>query len=101
MGKYAGRWVIMCGFKAEHLKEIAPIVEELKAEFPSQEWNIMNSRFEVYDFILCGFADDRDSAHKIGLSLVRKHLPPHLNALYWVKEIGLLKYNVKGEKKGD
>ena len=95
MGKYSGRWAIMCGFKAEHLKEIAPIVEKLKEEYPGQEWNIMNSKFDVYNFILCGFAEDRDEAHKIGMSLVKKHLPSHLNLFYWCKEIALVKYNVK------
>lgn len=99
MGKYSGRWAILAGFKAEHLKEIAPIVEKLKEDFPDQEWNIMNSKFDAYDFILCGFAEDRDEAHKIGLAVVRKHLPSSLNLFYWVKEIGLLKYNVKEELK--
>ena len=95
MGKYKGKWTILIGFKGEHLKEIAPIVERLKKEYPEQEYNIMNSKFPQYDFILVCFADDRDSAHKIGLALVRKELPAHLNLLYWIKEIKLLKYVVK------
>lgn len=100
MGKYKGRWAVMIGFKGEHLKEIAPIVEKLKAEFPEQGYNIMNSKFKQYTFLLVAFADDRDSAHKIGLSLVRKHLPAHLNLLYWIKEIRLIKYNVELRKNG-
>ena len=97
MGKYKGRWVIMCGFKAEHLKEIAPIVEKLQEEYPAQEWNIVNSKFKQYDFLLCGFADSRDEAHQIGLAVVRKHLPSHLGLIYWTKEVGLLKYNASGK----
>ena len=99
MGKYKGKWAILIGFTAEHLHELSPIIENLKDDYPEQEWNMMNSKFPQYDFILCGFAEDRDKAHKIGLAVVRKHLPAHLNFTYWVKEIGLLKYNVKGESK--
>jgi len=95
LGKYKGKWVIMCGFKAEHLKEIAPIVKKLQEEYPDQEWNIVNSKFPQYDFLLCGFAEDRDEAHQIGLAVVRKRLPSHLNLVYWTKEIDLLKYNAK------
>ncbi|MBA7695021.1 hypothetical protein ES703_103638 [subsurface metagenome] len=95
MGKYSGRWTILIGFKAENLKEIAPIVEKLQSDFPDQEWNILNSKFEQYNFLLCGFAETRDEAHKIGLAVVRKHMPPHLHLLYWIKEVGLLKYSVK------
>lgn len=95
MGKYKGRWTILVGFKAENLKEIAPIVEKLKEEYPKQEWNVVNSRFEQYDFLLCGFAEDRDEAHQIGLAVVRKHMPFHLNLLYWTKEVNLVKYNVR------
>jgi len=95
MGKYKGRWTILVGFKAENLKEIAPIVEKLKEEYPKQEWNVVNSRFEQYDFLLCGFAEDRDEAHKIGLAVVRKHMPSHLNLLYWTKEVNLVKYNIR------
>ena len=95
MGKYGGKWAIMVGFKGEHLQELKPIIEKLKTEYPEQEWNVMNSKFKAYDFILCGFAEDRDEAHKIGLAVVKKHLPARLNFLYWIKEIGLLKYNVK------
>ncbi|GAG83337.1 unnamed protein product [marine sediment metagenome] len=84
----------MCGFKAENLHEISPIVEKLKADYPEQEWNIVNSKFKQYDFLLCGFAGDRDEAHKIGLAVVRKHLPESLHLLYWIKEINLLKYNI-------
>jgi len=83
------------GFKAEHLKEIAPIVEKLQQEYPQQEWNTLNSKFKQYDFLLCGFAETRDEAHQIGLAVVRKHMPSHLNLLYWTKEINLLKYNAK------
>jgi len=95
LGKYAGRWCIMCGFTAEHLEELSPIIEKLQEDYPKQEWNIMNSRFDIYDFILCGFADDRDEAHKIGMALVNKHLPSKFNFFYWIKEINLLKYNVR------
>ncbi|GAH47949.1 unnamed protein product, partial [marine sediment metagenome] len=66
--------------------------------YPKQEWNIMNSKFEQYDFLLCGFADSRDEVHQIGLAVVRKHMPAHLNLLYWTKEVGLLKYNVAEKK---
>ncbi len=99
MGKYKGKWNILIGFKAEQLKEISPIIEKLKEDFPEQEWNCLNSKFPQYDFILCGFAEDRDKAHQIGLAVVRKHLPAHLNLFYWVKEINLLKYNVRGNDK--
>ncbi len=71
------------------------MVEQLQKEYPSQEWNIMNSKFKQYDFILCGFAETRDDGHKIGLAVVRKHLPEHLNLLYWIKEAKIAKYNVK------
>jgi len=99
MGKYKGRWCVLIGFRGEQLKEISPIIEKLKEDYPEQEWNCLNSKFPQYDFILCGFADDRDKAHKIGLAVVRKHLPPSLNLFYWVKEINLLKYNVRGNDK--
>lgn len=95
MGEYKGKYCILIGFKGEHLKEITPVVERLKNEYPDQKYNIMNSRFPQYDFILVCFADDRDTAHKIGMALVKKELPQHLNLLYWIKEINLLKYNVK------
>lgn len=95
MGQYNGKWTILIGFKGEHLKDITPIVERLKKEYPEQGYNIMNSKFPQYAFILVCFADDRDSAHKIGMSLVKKQLPASLNLLYWIKEVGLLKYNVK------
>jgi len=94
LGKYKGKWNVLVGFKGEHLKEIAPIVEKLKEKYPRQEYNIMNSKFPQYDFVLVCFADDRDDAHKIGVALVKKELPAHLNLLYWVKEVRLLKYNV-------
>ncbi len=95
MGKYRGKWVILSGFKAHYLKEIAPVVEKLKAEYPEQEWNVVNSKFPQYDFLLCGFAPDRDAAHKIGLAVVRKHMPEHLHLIYWIKEVGVAKYNVR------
>ena len=98
MGKYKGKWTILCGFKADCLKEIHPIIEKLKIEFPEQQWNVMNSKFPQYDFILCGFAPDRDTSHKIGLSLVKKYLPSHMNLIYWCKEIALVKYNVVEKK---
>lgn len=97
MGKYKGKWTVLVGFKGEHLKEIAPIVEKLKEEYPEQQWNVMNSKFKQYDFLLCGFADSRDEAHRIGLSAVKKYLPAHLSLLYWCKEIKSLKYVVKDE----
>lgn len=86
MGKYKGKWVVCIGFKGEHLKEIAPIVERLKKEYSEQGYNIVNSKFPQYTFLLVCFADDRDSAHQIGMALVKKELPAHLNLLYWVKE---------------
>lgn len=95
MGKYSGKWCIMCGFKAEHLKELKPIIEKLQKDYPEQEWNCMNSKFDVYDFILCGFADDRDEAHQIGMALVKKHLPQKYNFYYWLKELNLVKYSVE------
>ncbi len=85
---------MLCGFKGEALPEIEPIVESLKERYPDQGYNIMNSKFPAYTFILCCFADSRDEAHKIGLALVKKELPQHLNLLYWVKEASLLKYSV-------
>jgi hypothetical protein len=97
LGDYKGKWVIMIGFKAEDLNRIAPIVQELSEMYPDQEYNIGNSRFPQYDFILFCFADGRDQAHQIGTALVRKHLPSDLKLLYWVKEKNLLKYNVKEE----
>lgn len=95
-GQYKGKWVVLIGFQGENLPEIEPIVEDLKKRFPSQGYNIMNSKFEAYTFVLCCFADSRDRAHKIGMALVRKELPQHLNLLYWVKEASLVKYNVVG-----
>ena len=95
MGEYKGKWAILIGFKAEHLKDITPIVERLKKEYPEQGYNIMNSRFPQYDFILVCFAENRDKAHKIGLVLTKKILPQKLNLLYWIKEVNMLKYNVK------
>lgn len=93
--KEKSKWVVLIGFKGEHLKEIAPIVEDLKQRYPDQGYNIMNSRFEAYDFILACFADNRDQAHQIGMALVKKELPQHLHLLYWVKQAGMLKYNVR------
>lgn len=98
MGKYKGRWAIMVGLKGSQLHEVAPIVEKLKEDFPRQEWNIMNSKFPQYEFVLCGFADDRDEAHVIGTALVKKHLPKALNLVYWVKEVNLVKYNVEEKR---
>ena len=94
MGQYKGKWVVLIGFKGEDLPEIEPIVQRLKEKFPDQGYNIMNSRFESYTFILTCFADDRDKAHKIGTALVRRELPEHLHLLYWVKEVNIAKYNV-------
>jgi len=94
MGQYKGKWVVMVGFKGEDLPEIEPIVQSLKERYPQQGYNIMNSKFPAYEFILACFADTRDQAHKIGMALVRKELPQHLNLLYWVKEARLIKYNV-------
>jgi len=87
LGKYKGKWAVVIGFKGEHLKEIAPIVERLKEKYPEQGYNIVNSKFPQYTFLLVCFADDRDSAHKIGTALVKKELPTHLNLLYWIKEV--------------
>jgi len=91
LGKYRGRWVVCIGFMGENLEEITPIVEDLKKRFPEQGYNIMNSKFKQYTFLLCCFAEDRDSAHKIGMALVKKELPAHLHLLYWLKEINSLK----------
>lgn len=91
MGKYGGRWAICIGFMGENLKEIAPIVEDLKKRFPEQQFNILNSKFPQYTFLLIAFAPDRDSAHQIGMALVKKELPAHLHLLYWCKEINSLK----------
>ncbi len=85
----------MIGFKAENLKEIGPIVEGLKEKYPDQEYNIGNSKFPQYDFILFCFTDNRDQAHQIGCALVHKELPQDLQLLYWVKESELTKYNVE------
>jgi len=90
LGKYKGEWIVCIGFKGEHLKEIDPIVETLKAQYPEQNYYIANSKFSQYTFILICRANTRDDAHKIGLALVKKHLPSHLNLLYWVKEKKLL-----------
>lgn len=95
MAPYQGKWTIMIGFKGEHLAEIEPIIETLQEDYPDTEWNCMNSKFPQYDFILCGFAGNRDDAHKIGMAVVKKHMPQHLNLLYWVKEVGVMKYNVE------
>jgi len=95
LGEYKGKWCVLIGFKADHLHEIVPIVKRLKQEYPKQGYNIMNSRFPQYDFILVCFADDRDEAHKIGMALVKKILPQHLHLTYWIKEINMLKYSVK------
>jgi len=85
----------MIGFRAENLKDLTPIVEELKKKYPDQEYNIGNSKFPQYDFILFCFTEDRDQAHKIGLSLIHKWLPLQLSLQYWVKEVNLLKRNVE------
>lgn len=95
MGKYRGKWVIMIGFRGEDLKRIAPIVEDLEREYPDQGYNIGNSKFPQYDYILFCFADGRDNAHRIGMSLVKKHLPQDLNLMYWVKEKNMAKYNIE------
>lgn len=92
-GQYKGKWVVLIGFQGEDLPEIEPIVKDLKERFPDQGYNIMNSKFPAYTFVLCCFADSRDEAHRIGLALVKRELPQHLNLLYWVKEAPLLKYN--------
>lgn len=81
------RFVILIGFKAEYLKDIGPVVEQLQTDYPEQEWNVVNSKFPQYNFLLCGFADSRDEAHQIGLAVVRKHMPESLQLLYWIKEI--------------
>lgn len=88
-------WAICIGFRGEHLKEIEPVVERLKKKYPHQEFRIYNSKFPQYTFLLVTFAEDRDSAHKIGLALVKKELPQNLNLCYWCKEIKSLKDVVK------
>lgn len=95
MGNYNGKWVIMIGYKGEHLAEIKPIIKQLQSEYPTQEWNCMNSKFPIYDSILCGFTDNRDDAHKIGLAVVKKHMPAKFNLIYWLKKVGAMKHNVK------
>lgn len=99
MGAYKGEWACCIGFMGEHLKEIAPIVEKLKKEFPEQKYHIYNSKFPQYTFLLVAFAEDRDSCHKIGMALVKKHLPSRFNLLYWCKEINLLKTLVKSKER--
>lgn len=91
MGKYSGEWAVCIGFMGEHLQEITPIVEKLKKKYPEQRYNIVNSKFPQYTFLLIAFAKDRDAAHKIGMALVKKELPGHLHLLYWCKEINSLK----------
>ena len=91
-------WAVCIGFDGSMLKEVEPIVEKLKKKYPDQTFRIYNSKFPQYTFLLVTFAKDRDSAHKIGLALVRKELPKSLNLCYWVKEIKLLKYAVKERK---
>jgi len=95
MGYKKVQWAVCIGFGGEHLAEIAPIVERLKKQYPEQEFRIYNSKFPQYTFLLVTFAKDRDSAHKIGMALVRKELPLHLNLCYWCKEIKSLKDVVK------
>jgi len=94
MGPYKGKWVVMIGFKAQHLAELEPIIKSLKERYPQQGYNIMNSRFPAYDFILTCVADDRDKAHKIGTALVKRELPEHLHLLYWIKEVNIANCNV-------
>ena len=96
MGQYSGEWAICIGFDGSALKEIEPIVDKLKKEYPDQKYRIYNSKFPQYTFLLVAFAPDRDSAHKIGMALVKKHLPAHLNLLYWCKEVKSVKSVVKG-----
>jgi hypothetical protein len=81
------QWAVCIGFDGEHLAEIKPEVERLKKKYPQQEFRIYNSKFPQYTFLLVTFAEDRDKAHQIGLALVKKELPQHLNLLYWCKEI--------------
>lgn len=99
MGKYSGEWCVCIGFDGSALKEIAPIVEKLKKQYPKQKYRIYNSKFPQYTFLLVAFAEDRDQAHKIAMALVKKELPAHLNLCYWCKEMKSLKDVVKGEKK--
>lgn len=94
MGDYKGKWVVLIGFRGEHLTEIEPVLKSLKERFPEQGYNVMNSRFPAYTFLLTCFAETRDQAHKIGMALVKKELPAHLNLLYWVKEVSRIKYDV-------
>jgi len=91
-------WAVCIGFSGEHLAEITPEVERLRKKYPAQEFRIYNSKFPQYTFLLVTFADDRDQAHKIGLALVKKELPQHLNLLYWCKEIKSLRDVVKGSE---
>jgi hypothetical protein len=85
------QWAVCIGFNGEHLAKIRPVVERLKKQYPDQEFRIYNSKFPQYTFLLVTFAKDRDSAHKIGLALVKKELPLELHLLYWCKEIKSLK----------
>lgn len=94
IGKYKGKWCILIGYEAKYEKDVTPVVEQLKNEYPEQQWNIMLSQFPQYDYILTGFASNRDEAHKIGLSAVKKYLPKFMNLTYWVKEISLVNDNV-------
>lgn len=80
------KWCILIGFKAENLKEIIPVINKLKKKFPEQRYNVMNSNFPQFDFILSCFAETKDQAHQIGLALTRKHLP-QFKLLYWLKQV--------------
>lgn len=99
MGYKKTEWCVCIGFKGEHLKTIAPIVERLKKEYPKQKYRIYNSKFPQYTFLLVAFAEDRDQAHKIGMALVKKELPAHLNLCYWCKEKKLVNDVVKDERR--
>lgn len=85
----------MIGFKTESLKDVDPVVRRLQQKFPRQGWNVMASKFPIYDHILVGVADTRDDGHKIGLAVVKKWLPEAMNAIYWLKEKNLIYTNVK------
>jgi hypothetical protein len=91
----AVKYRVCIGLRFEDYDRVKTLMEELSVKYPEQRWKIyafpeaklIHGR-ESYPFILVVVADSYDKAHKIGLSLVKKHFPKIgiADALYWVKE---------------
>lgn len=101
------------GFKAEHLKRIAKVCKDIAKKDKTFRYQIYNSKFKAYDFILMVFCgggkEGADLAHKRGTWLVKKAFGDFIEAengkvrfmpwglLYWVNYKSEMEKHQAGE----